>query len=355
MSTTSNPRSDTKPLILITGGAGYIGSHTIISLLENGFDVISIDNFSRSYPFILEKINHLTGYKIINYNIDLATQPQALQQVFENHPTLQGIIHFAAYKSVNESVRNPFLYYKNNLNSLLNLLQATELQKIKYFIFSSSCSVYGNATELPVTESTQLLPPQSPYAHTKQIGEQIIQHAALHTCPSTRFTLLRYFNPVGAHPSALIGELPLLPPENLVPIITQAAAGKRPAVSIYGNDYNTPDGTCLRDYIHVCDIANAHTLALQQAINQYTETTNTPQIFNLGTGNGISVLEIINAFEKTTNVNLPYQIAPRRAGDVEKIYANNEKAKKMLGWQPQFSVADMMQTAWEWQKKLTDF
>lgn len=332
--------------ILVTGGCGYIGAHTIADLLQNGFEVICIDDNSRSGTRLLQGVEKIAGTRVLHYPVNLCNYSET-HRVFSQHPDISGIIHFAAYKSVPESVANPLLYYHNNLASLVNLLQCVQEFKIPHVVFSSSCSVYGNANELPVTEETPLQKAESPYGNTKKIGEEIIADVA--RISRTNFILLRYFNPVGAHPSALIGELQETP-ENLVPLITQTAIGKRPLLTVFGNDYPTRDGSCIRDYIHVMDIANAHTKALQYlAANKNSANC---EVFNLGSGNGVSVLEAIKAFEEVSGVALNYIIGPRRAGDIVAIYANNQKAAGILGWQPQYSLSDMMHTAWQWELKL---
>ncbi len=333
--------------ILVTGGCGYIGAHTIVDLIQNGFEVISVDNLCRASEHSLKGIEQITGKKIKNYVIDL-TNKAATEQIFIDHPTIKGIIHFAAYKAVGESVEKPLDYYENNLFSLVHLLQLAVQYNAKHFIFSSSCTVYGNPDSIPVTELTALKTAASPYGATKQMGETIVQDSTVaHPLSSI---LLRYFNPVGAHPSIAIGELPIGRPQNLVPAITQTAIGKLPKMLVYGSDYKTRDGSCIRDFIHVCDIAHAHTLALQYSIKN--DKTNYCDIFNLGTGNGITVLEAIQAFEKVAGVKLNYEIGPRRAGDIVAIYANNDYAVKKLGWTCQYGLDEMMRTAWEWEKSL---
>ena len=333
--------------ILVTGGCGYIGAHTIVDLIENGFNVISVDNLSRSSENSLAGIEKITGKKVKNYNIDL-TNAQAAESIFTENPNITGVIHFAAYKAVGESVEMPLAYYENNIFSLVNLLKLAVKYKAMHFIFSSSCTVYGNPDAIPVTEQTPLQPAASPYGATKQMGESIIKDTAFVASLST--ILLRYFNPVGAHPSTAIGELPIGRPQNLVPAITQTAIGKLATMQVYGDDYDTRDGSCIRDYIHVCDIARAHTLALQYSIKN--NQPKSCEIFNLGTGNGITVLEAIKAFEKVSGLALNYQIGPRRAGDIVAIYANNDYAVKKLGWEIKYSLEDMMRTAWDWEKSI---
>jgi UDP-glucose 4-epimerase len=333
--------------ILVAGGCGYIGSHTIVDLIENGFEVISIDNNSRSNPRILEGVERITGKRIKNYKVDLCNFDDTFA-VFQENSDIEGIIHFAAYKAVGESVEKPLMYFENNLNSLINLLKCVQEFNVPYFVFSSSCTVYGNPDEMIVTEKTLPKPAESPYGYTKQMGEQIISEFAKST--STQCILLRYFNPVGAHRSILIGEMPIGKPQNLVPAITQTAIGKLNKMTVYGNDYDTRDGSCIRDFIHVCDIANAHTLAVQYL--QKKKNTSICEVFNLGTGNGVSVLEAIQSFEKVSGVKLNYEIGPRRTGDVIAIYANNDLAKERLGWSPKYSLDEMMRTAWEWEQRL---
>jgi UDP-glucose 4-epimerase len=331
--------------ILVTGGSGYIGSHTIIDLLDHGFEVVSVDNFMRSLPSALDNIEKVTGKKITNYEIDLCDK-KALTDLFEKEKNITGIIHFAALKSVPESVGDPLMYYHNNLESLVNLLDLSSKNNVRQFVFSSSCSVYGNATELPVTEDTPLQEAESPYARTKQISEKIIYDFS--KISDIKFVVLRYFNPVGAHESALIGENPkdgLV--FNIFPRVTGVALGKYDHLDVFGEDYDTRDGTCVRDYIHVMDIAHAHTLAIQYVAGN----TDAPKydVFNLGTGNGVTVLEVIHAFERVSGVKLKYEMKPRRAGDVEAIYANNEKAVKKLGWVTERDLDTMLRTAWQWE------
>ena len=332
--------------ILVTGGCGYIGSHTIVDLLENGYDVISVDNNSRSNPRMLDGIENITGKRVKNYKVDLCNFDDTFAIFQENN--IRGIIHFAAYKSVGESVEKPLMYFENNLNSLINLLKCVQEFGTPHFVFSSSCTVYGNPDHIPVTEETAPKPAESPYGYTKQMGEQIINEFAKSTGRAS--ILLRYFNPVGAHPSIKIGELPIGTPQNLVPAITQTAIGKLKKMHVHGNDYDTRDGSCIRDYIHVSDIANAHTLALRYLEKE--KNRGLCEVFNLGTGQGVTVLEAIKAFEKVSGVALNYEIGPRRPGDVVAIYANNDLAKKLLGWSPRYSLEDMMRTAWEWEQRL---
>ena len=333
--------------ILVTGGCGYIGVHTIVDLVQNGYEVISVDNNSRSNIAILEGAEKIIGKKIKNYVVDLCNLKDT-ETIFEENKDINGIIHFAAYKAVGESVEKPLMYYENNLGSLVNILKCAEKYAIPNFVFSSSCTVYGNPDAIPVTEETPQKPAESPYGATKQMGEVIVRDAVKSN--QVQAILLRYFNPVGSHPSTLIGEIPLGRPANLVPAITQTAIGKLPTMHVWGNDYDTRDGSCLRDYIHVCDIAHAHTLALYFLISKQNKVN--PAIFNLGTGDGFTVLEVIHAFEKTSGVKLNYTVGPRRGGDVVAIYANNNKAKTELNWQPKYSLDQMMDSAWKWELSL---
>lgn len=335
--------------VIVTGGTGYIGSHTIVDLIENGFEVVCIDNLSRSKEYALIGIEKITGKKPLFYNIDLCDKESTFK-IIEAHRDAVGIIHFAALKSVPESVEIPLLYYSNNIDSLLNILSAIEQYNIPNFVFSSSCSVYGNADELPVTENTPIQKAESPYAHTKQIGEDIICNFS--KINSSQHILLRYFNPIGAHPSALIGEIPIDKPNNLVPYITQTAIGKIKQLTVFGDDYETRDGSCIRDYIHVCDIAHAHTLALQHLLKKENERN--IEIFNLGTGNGVSVLEAIAAFEKVSGQKLNYTIGSRRDGDVVAVYADSTKAEVRLGWTCQYNLEDAMLSAWNWELKMKE-
>jgi UDP-glucose 4-epimerase len=339
-----------KKKILVTGGTGYIGSHTVTDLLASGYEVISIDNYARSSVKVLDGIEAICGVKIKNYNIDLCNFADTYQ-VFAENTDIQGIIHFAAYKSVPESVEFPMRYYENNLFSLINVLKCAKDFGVMNIVFSSSCSVYGNVDVLPVTEETPLGKPECAYASTKQMGEQIILDFAkansdFSTC------ILRYFNPVGAHQSAEIGEMPVMKPNNLVPLITQTAAGLHEKMYVWGSDYDTRDGSCIRDYIHVMDIANAHTKALQFMMGSKHDSN--CEIFNLGSGNGVSVMEAIRMFEQVSGQKLNYEIGPRRDGDVVAVYADNEKARQLLGWQTKYSLEDMMRTAWQWQLKCAE-
>jgi UDP-glucose 4-epimerase len=333
--------------ILVTGGTGYIGSHTVVDLVENGYEVISVDNNSRSNPAVLKGIEKITGQSVKNYKVDLCNFDDTFA-IFQENPDIKGIIHFAAYKAVGESVEKPLMYFENNLVSLINLLKCVQEFNIPWFVFSSSCTVYGNPDETMVTEETPPKPAASPYGYTKQMGEQML--GEFQKAAGVQTILLRYFNPVGAHPSALIGELPVGRPQNLVPAITQTAIGKLPTMMVYGDDYPTRDGSCVRDYIHVCDIAHAHTLSIKYL--EEKRNSSGCEIFNLGTGNGVTVLEAIKAFEKISGVKLNYEIGPRRPGDIVAIYANNDKAKTRLGWSPDRPLEEMMDTAWKWELKL---
>ncbi len=334
--------------ILVTGGLGFIGSHTVVELQNEGFEVVIIDNLSNSSEDVLEGIETITGIKPHFEKLDLKEKSK-VQLFFEKHTDIIGVIHFAASKAVGESVNNPLMYYENNINTLVYMLQ--ELSKLEYqnFIFSSSCTVYGQADELPITENTPTKPAESPYGNTKQIGEEIIRD----TCRvNDKFNSisLRYFNPIGAHPSAEIGELPIGIPQNLVPYITQTAIGLRKQLSVFGGDYPTSDGTCIRDYIHVVDLAKAHVVALQRLLQN--ENDYNYEVFNLGTGKGSSVLEAIQSFEKVSGKKLNYQIVGRREGDVTAAYANTSKARDILGWNTKLNLDDAMDSAWKWEQKI---
>jgi len=333
--------------ILVTGGCGYIGGHTIVDLVNNGFEVISVDDLSKGSLRMMAGVERVLGREIKNYKVDLCNLEDT-QAIFIENPDIIGIIHFAAYKSVNESVQQPLMYYRNNINSLVNILQYAKDYQVPNIVFSSSCSVYGNAKALPVDEKTPLAVAESPYAFTKQIGEVICNDFCKQN-PGFNISLLRYFNPVGAHETVQIGELQDKP-ENLVPVITQTAIGIRPEMTVFGNDYDTRDGSCVRDYIHVMDIANAHTKSLQYMISGRNKKA--CEVFNLGTGNGVTVLELITAFEKVSGRKLNYKIGPRREGDVIAVYADNSKARTLLGWETKYNLDQMMDTAWRWQQKL---
>ena len=341
------PPLGVRGLILVTGGLGFIGSHTVVELQNEGFEVVAIDNLSNSSLDVLDGIERITGKKPVFSPIDLRDKT-AVQNFFKTHNDIAGVIHFAASKAVGESVQNPLLYYENNLNSLVYLMQ--ELVKLPQanFIFSSSCTVYGQADEMPITEEASVKAAMSPYGNTKQIGEEIIIDTAKVT--NVNAVLLRYFNPIGAHPSAEIGELPLGIPQNLVPFITQTAIGLRKELSVYGDDYPTPDGTCIRDYIHVVDLAKAHVVALQRLLNK--QNVEKVETFNLGTGTGSSVLEVIQAFEKVSEQKLPYKMVNRRAGDVITAYASTKKANTVLGWKAQSTLEEALASAWKWEQKI---
>jgi UDP-glucose 4-epimerase len=339
--------------ILVTGGCGYIGSHTIIDLIENNFEVVSLDSNIRSDARMLQAVEKITGQKVLNYAVDI-TDLNALKEVFEQQPDIVGIIHFAAYKSVPESVAQPLSYYQNNITGLLNMLQCVKDFNLPNFIFSSSCSVYGNASELPVKETTPLERAESPYARTKQMCEAIIQDFSAANS-NIKSILLRYFNPGGAHHSGIIGEIPQPGAYNVIPILIDALEGKRAQFAVTGNDHDTRDGSCIRDYIHVMDVGNAHTKSLQYLLSNKNELN--CEIFNVGIGQGVSVLELIEAFDRATGRSLDYKIGPRRDGDVSSIYADYGKAKKMLGWTPKYDVNDILSTAWKWYQsgyKLSD-
>ena len=327
--------------ILVTGGCGYIGSHTIVELLNNGHTVVCIDSCTRSSPAVLEKIKALTGVDVQFHKVDMTVRMD-LEWVFLRHGAFDGVIHFAAFKSVGESVANPLMYYENNLCSLLNLLHCCTSYNVKKIVFSSSCTVYGEPDSMPVTEITPLKPAMSPYGATKQICERILTDFVGRAGGNSCVCLLRYFNPAGAHPSLLLGEMPQDAPLNLVPVLVDVATGRRSVLTIFGGDYPTRDGTCVRDYIHVCDIARAHMLALEYMIR----TEKSLSVFNLGAGNGSTVLEAVHAFIKANNVPVPHLIADRRPGDVSAIYADNTLASTELGWHIQYTLEDIMKTAW---------
>ncbi|MGB4838909.1 MAG: UDP-glucose 4-epimerase GalE [Saprospiraceae bacterium] len=334
--------------ILVTGGLGYIGSHVVVELQNEGFDVVIIDNLSNSSIEVLERISSITGIKPMFELLDLKDKSSVVE-FFKKHIDIIGVIHFAASKAVGESVQLPLLYYENNLNSLIYILQELQKKENSNFIFSSSCTVYGQADSLPITESAPIKEAESPYGNTKQIGEEIIRD----TCkivPNLKAISLRYFNPVGAHKSSKIGEMPIGTPQNLVPFITQTAIGIRQQLSVFGNDYPTIDGTCIRDYIHVVDLANAHIAALKRLINGENESNY--EVFNIGTGQGSSVLEVIEAFEEVSGQKLNYQIVGRRIGDVVSAYADTTKANKVLGWIAKLSLKDALKSAWKWEVNL---
>lgn len=335
--------------ILVTGGSGYIGSHTIVALLEAGYEVVSIDDHSRSHDFIMDRIEQITGTKVVNHRINLVDRP-ALEAFFQReHHGITGVIHFAAFKAVGESSAKPLLYFENNLVGQMNLMRCVEQYNIPHFVFSSSCTVYGNPESLPVTEHSPLLEPESPYGRTKVIGEAFLRDWV--KVSATRVVALRYFNPVGAHPSALIGEFSRGIPENLLPYITQTAAGIRERLTIYGRDYPTRDGTCVRDYLHVCDVAQAHVAAIRH-LEKHADAPSF-DVFNLGSGVGQTVLEMVQAFEEVSGAPLAYSFGERRTGDVVAVYADNTKAREQLGWTTQYSLQDMLRTAWAWEQALS--
>ncbi len=332
--------------ILVTGGLGYIGSHTVVELLASGFEVIIVDDLSNSEKFILDNIEKVAGKKPIFYPFDLKRK-ELLAQLFDAHQ-IDGCINFAAFKAVGESQEKPLDYYENNLFSLINILQEFKNRNISNFIFSSSCTVYGQADEMPIHEETPLKMPESVYGKTKQMGEEILKDFAIGY--GRKISLLRYFNPIGAHPSALLGELPIGVPNNLVPFVTQTAAGIRENLSVFGNDYPTPDGTAIRDYIYVVDLARAHVKALEKLLNEPEGTV--IDIYNLGTGKGSSVLEVVHAFEAANDVEVPYKICDRRAGDITIAYANADKAAAELDWTADTPLEEALRTTWQWQKYL---
>jgi UDP-glucose 4-epimerase len=333
--------------ILVTGGLGFIGSHTVVELQNEGFEVVIIDNLSNSSETVIDGIVTITGKKPAFENLDVR-EKAAVQNFFKKHNDIEGVIHFAASKAVGESVENPLLYYENNINSLVYLLQELQNKPSSNFIFSSSCTVYGQAEEMPITENAPIQVAMSPYGNTKQIGEEIIRDVA--KVSNIKAILLRYFNPIGAHPSAAIGELPIGVPQNLVPFITQTGIGLRKELSVYGNDYPTPDGTAIRDYIHVVDLAKAHVIALQRLLENKNESN--IETFNLGTGKGSSVLEVIQAFEKVSGQKLPYKIVDRREGDITAAFANTEKANTILGWKAESTLEEAVASAWKWEQKI---
>lgn len=340
-----------KQTILVTGGTGFIGSHTTVELIEAGYNVVIVDNLSNSKAEVVDGIEKITGVRPAFENVDLRDK-EATENVFKKYPAINGIIHFAASKAVGESVEKPLLYYRNNIVSLVNLLELMPVYGVKGIIFSSSCTVYGQPSKenLPVTEEAPIQKALSPYGNTKQINEEII-HDYIHSGANVKSIILRYFNPIGAHPSALIGELPNGVPMNLIPFVTQTAIGVRKELKIFGNDYNTPDGTCIRDYIYVVDLAKAHVKAMARVLDQETEPV---EIFNIGTGKGVSTLEVVEGFEKATGVKVNWTYAPRREGDIEKVWGNVDKANKVLGWKAETPLEDVLRSAWKWQLKLRE-
>ena len=335
--------------ILVTGGTGYIGSHTVVELQQAGYEVVIIDNLSNSNESVLDGIVNITGKRPIFYNID-CTDMNSLIPLFSEH-VFDGIIHFAASKAVGESVQKPLLYYRNNLVSLINLLELMPQYNVKGIVFSSSCTVYGEPDSNPIDENAPIKPAASPYGNSKQINEEIIKDF-IHSGADVKSIILRYFNPIGAHPSAEIGELPLGVPQNLVPYITQTGIGIREQLSVFGDDYNTPDGSCIRDFINVVDLAKAHVIAIERMLND--KSNEKVEIFNLGTGKGVSVLELIGFFEKVSGTSLNYKIVDRREGDIEKIWAQPDKANNVLGWKAEKSVEETMESAWKWQLRLRE-
>lgn len=339
-----------KRTILVTGGTGFIGSHTSVELINAGYDVVIIDNLSNSNADVVDGIEKITGIRPAFEKVDCLDRP-ALEGVFKKYPGISGIIHFAASKAVGESVQKPLLYYRNNLNSLINLLELMPKYDVKGIIFSSSCTVYGQPDKenLPVTEEAPIKKAESPYGNTKQICEEIIQDYVKSGAP-IHSILLRYFNPIGAHPSAIIGELPNGVPANLIPYLTQTAIGIRKQLSVFGDDYNTPDGSCIRDFIYVVDLAKAHVKAMAYILDGKMDKP--VDVFNIGTGKGASVLELIKTFEECTGVKLNYKIVGRRAGDIEQVWGNVNKANKVLGWKAEHTLADALSSAWKWQLEL---
>lgn len=333
--------------VVVTGGLGFIGSHTVVELHRRGFEVIIVDNLSNSSVDVLTGIEKIIGSKPIFEQIDLRDKA-VVSAFFERYDDIAGVIHFAASKAVGESVENPLLYYENNIASLVYLLQELQKKKETRFIFSSSCTVYGQAEKMPITECASVQPAMSPYGNTKRVGEEIITDVA--KVSGIKAILLRYFNPIGAHETAEIGELPVGVPQNLVPFITQTAIGIRPELSVYGNDYPTIDGTCIRDYIHVVDLAKAHVVALQRLLDNKNESK--VEIFNVGTGKGSTVLEVIRAFEKVSGKPLPYKIVGRREGDIIEAYANTDKANTVLGWKAESTLEEALTSAWKWEQKV---
>lgn len=334
--------------ILVTGGLGFIGSHTVVSLIGNGFEPIIIDNCSNASIEVLNNIKEIVDKDITFYNIDITDLP-TLKDFFIKEKHIQGVIHFAAAKAVGESVSNPLKYYHNNITGLVNLLLCMEEHSIHKMIFSSSCTVYGQAETMPITENAPVQAPMSPYGNTKKVGEEIINDTV--NSSSLKAILLRYFNPIGAHPSTLIGELPIGVPQNLIPFVTQTAAGMREKLSVFGNDYDTKDGTCVRDYIHVMDLADAHVVAMKRLVEEKQQSA--VETFNIGTGTGSSVVEVIEAFERVSGQKLKYEFAPRRAGDTTIAYADTHKANEVLGWKATRSLDVALESAWNWQKKLS--
>ena len=337
--------------ILVTGGTGYIGSHTAVELINDGFDVVIVDNLSNSKKWSLDGIEKITGVRPAFEQIDLRSKHKT-GFLFKKHPDIEAIIHFAAYKAVGESVARPLKYYRNNLVSLINLLELMRQYSVPNMVFSSSCTVYGQPEKLPVTEDAPVQAATSPYGNTKQICEEII-HDLVASTEDIKSIALRYFNPIGAHPSALIGELPVGIPNNLVPFITQTAIGIREQLSVFGDDYNTPDGSCIRDYIHVVDLAKAHVVAVRRLLENKNKAKF--EMFNLGTGRGVSVLELVHTFENVTGEKLNYKIVGRRAGDTEQVWADTTYANNELGWKAQSTLEETLKSAWDWEKSLKKY
>ena len=340
-----------KQSILVTGGTGFIGSHTTVELINAGYKVVIVDNLSNSKADVIDGIEQITGVRPAFEEVDCCDL-QGMDKVFSKYPDIEGIIHFAASKAVGESVEKPLLYYRNNFVSLINLLDLMPKHGVKGIIFSSSCTVYGqpDPENLPVTEDAPIKPAESPYGNTKQVNEEIIRDDINSGAP-IKAILLRYFNPIGSHPTAIIGEMPNGVPMNLIPYVTQTAMGIREQLKVFGNDYDTPDGTCIRDYIYVVDLAKAHVKAMQRVLDTDSEKL---EVFNIGTGKGVSTKEIVDAFEKSTGVKLNWAFAPRRAGDIEKVWANPDKANNVLGWKAETSLEDTLKSAWNWQVKLRE-
>jgi UDP-glucose 4-epimerase len=333
--------------ILVTGGTGYIGSHTSVALVEAGYEVVLLDNFTNSYPWIAERIGQITGKEIETASVDISARIE-LERFIHGQPPFHGVIHFAALKAVGDSVKHPLRYYRNNVIGMINLLEVMMRYDVAALVFSSSCTVYGSPEKIPVDESAPLQPALSPYGNTKRMCEEIMADQV--KTGHLKGIALRYFNPVGAHPSGLIGELPIGLPDNLMPYITQTAIGKRPVLRVFGNDYPTPDGTAIRDYIHITDLAEAHVKAVGRIMNDAQKQP--MEYFNLGTGNGYSVLEMIHAFEKATGVALPWEFAPRRPGDITEIWADASLANRELGWKAKLGLHEMVSSAWNWERQL---
>ena len=339
-----------KERILVTGGTGFIGSHTVVELQNSGYEVVIVDNLSNSSADVVDGIEKITGIRPDFEQLD-CLDFEGLEKVFAKYGNIKSIIHFAASKAVGESVQKPLMYYRNNLVSLINLLELMPKYNVKGIVFSSSCTVYGQPDVLPVTEDAPIKKAESPYGNTKQINEEIIYDTVKSGSP-IQAILLRYFNPIGAHPTAIIGEMPNGVPQNLIPFLTQTAIGIREKLSVFGDDYNTPDGSCIRDYINVVDLAKAHVVAIDRILQD--KQNEQVEVFNIGTGRGLSVLELIHAFEESTGVKLNYQIVGRRAGDIEQVWANPDKANNVLGWKAETSIEDTLRSAWRWQQKLRE-